>query len=393
MALRNLFKLFSSEVLVVVLGLCVGVFVARAFGAEGKGLLAGTAAIVGLTVALSSFGVSYSAVKLGGENTNRIMCLVALLGSTISLLFLLGYQYYIFLPFDISNNILKLYILFFCSIYNLQSLAFIVSRPSGNTYSVAIICGQLISFIALSIMFFQTKLDPIWILLSTATVQFVVSFYYIESVHVRELSNSVSSFKEYISSSFTQAPIIYLTSITIHIPILLLSAESIFEAGLYAVAASSVLMIGKVPRLMHGMSLGGIMFHGKSVMVDFIKLQLFMVIVIIIFHALAAFLIEMLFGASFSGAVTPAVILAYSMLPLLFISLAEGKLIVVKKYKSLIVCKAISCLVLALLIFGVQLNLGEFNSISLAWCILYFRLFSAIAIFCTTKWESVEVFG
>ena len=101
----------------------------------------------------------------------------------------------------------------------------------------------------------------------------------------------------------------------------------------------------------------------------------------------------MLFGASFAGAVTPAVILAYSMLPLLFISLAEGKLIVVKKYKSLIVCKAISCLVLGFLIFGVQLNLGELTSISIAWCILYFRFFAAIATFCTIKWESVEVFA
>jgi len=37
MALRNLFKLFSSEVLVAVLGICFGMFVARAFGVEGKG--------------------------------------------------------------------------------------------------------------------------------------------------------------------------------------------------------------------------------------------------------------------------------------------------------------------------------------------------------------------
>ena len=87
MALKNLLKLFSSEVLVAVLGLCIGVFVARAFGPEGKGAIAGTSAIVGLAVALSSFGVSYSAVKLGGENTNRIMCLVASLGSAVALAF------------------------------------------------------------------------------------------------------------------------------------------------------------------------------------------------------------------------------------------------------------------------------------------------------------------
>ena len=72
MALSSLLRLFSSEVLVVALGLLFGIFVARGFGVEAKGALAGIAALVGLGSALSSLGVSYSAVKLGGSNTNGI---------------------------------------------------------------------------------------------------------------------------------------------------------------------------------------------------------------------------------------------------------------------------------------------------------------------------------
>ena len=99
MAIRSLLSLYSLEVFAVALGLLFEIFVARGFGVEAKGALAGIAALVGLGSALSSLGVSYSAVKLGGSNTNSIFINFSFVGSIVGLLGLVVYAIQIPLTF------------------------------------------------------------------------------------------------------------------------------------------------------------------------------------------------------------------------------------------------------------------------------------------------------
>jgi len=392
MALRSLLRLFSSEVLVVALGLLFGIFVARGFGVEAKGALAGIAALVGLGSALSSLGVSYSAVKLGGSNTNRIFINFSFVGSIVGLLGLVVYAIQNPHQFDIFNYILELYFVLFLTIYNLQSLAFILSRPSRKYYPLAIIFGQLSAFFALLLMFFNEQFEAIWITLATASGQFLVSFYYIKRIHLPELKVSVGSMTQYLKTSLNQAPIIYITAISIHIPVLALTSVSLSEVGFYSVAAASVLVIGKIPRLLHGMTIGGVMFNGSGARTDFLKLQFVMMSFVALFHLVSSFLIQALYGTQFLPAVSVSIILAYSMIPLIFIGLAEARMLVLEKYNAIIAYKFIACSLLVISIYSLQIFDFDISAEAVAWCIFGYRYLSVLLLMFTTKLSSTKVF-
>ena len=115
----------------MVLGLLSGIFVARVFGVEAKGVLAGLVALVGLGSALSSLGVSYSAVKLGGDNTNSLFIIFSFLASLVGFIGLILYDIVSPHQVDILNYTVEIWLVLFLTIYNLQSLAFILSRPSS----------------------------------------------------------------------------------------------------------------------------------------------------------------------------------------------------------------------------------------------------------------------
>ena len=393
MAIKSLFKLYSSEVIVTFLGLVFGVFVARAFGLEAKGLLAGLGALIALGAVLSSLGVSYSAVKLGGYNTNRLLIIFSLIASLISLLFLFFYDYFKPTQINIINSSVELYLILFFTIYNLQSLAFILSRPNNKYYPMAIIFGQLCAFIVLFLMFITKEFQATWIMLATSGGQFAISSYYLIRIHRPESNTNTNNIFEYLRMGLNQAPIIYITAFSIHIPILIISSISLPEAGLYSVAAASVLIIGKIPRLLHGMTIGGIVFRGEEVYNDFLKLQGIMLLMIVAFHLLASFLIGAMYGAPFLPAVPVSIILAYSMIPLLFISLSEAKFIVFEKYNLLIAYKLVACSVLILELFMINYLGLEINAISVAWCVFIFRYISALLIFLTVRFQSIKVFS
>jgi len=393
MALRHLLNLFSAETFVVAMGLVFGIFVARGFGVEAKGLLAAIAALVGLGSVLSSLGVSYSAVKLGGGNTNRIFITFSLFGSLISLLFIVIYELYRPTQRDIFNHILELYIVLFFTIYNLQGLAFILSRPSRKYYPLAIITGQLFALFALLLMYLNQQFDAIWVLLATAGGQFLVSFYYLKRIHVPESKASIVSMIQYIKASLNQAPISYITAISIHIPVLVISSVSLSEAGIYSVAAASVMLMGKIPRLLHGMTIGGVMFNSSSARSDFFKLQGVMIIMIVSFHLVVPFLIQSLYGEQFFPAVLVSIILVYSMVPLLFIALGEARLIVFEKYNTLIAYKFIACSLFVTAIYMLPFFGFDISSSSIAWCIFGYRYLSALLLLFTARYQSVKVFG
>ncbi|MDC3194281.1 hypothetical protein OAT56_02075 [Amylibacter sp.] len=393
MALKHLLRLFSSEILIVAFGLLVGVFVARGFGVEAKGALASIAAIVGLGSALSSFGVPYSAVKLGSSNTNWIMIKFSVYGSIIALLFLVVYNLQGWSQFNVFHYILELYIILFLTIYNLQSLAFILSRSSKYYYPLAIVTGQVLAFLFLLVMFFIQQFEAIWVTLTAAAGQFFVSFYYIKKIHLSESKVRIGSLTQYLKLSLNQAPIIYITAISIHIPILALSSVSLKEVGIYSVAAASVLVLGKIPRLLHGMTIGGIMFNNSGVRSDFFKLQFVMILLIAMFHLMVSFLIQSLYGLNFLPAVSVAVILAYSMIPLIYIGLGEARMIVFEKYNTLIAYKFITVSLLGATIFILLFFDFEFNAELMAWCIFGYRYLSFIFLIITTRFASVRVFA
>ena len=393
MALSSLLRLFSAEVLVVALGLIFGIFVARGFGVEAKGALAGIAALVGLGSALSSLGVSYSAVKLGGSNTNGIFINFSFVGSIVGLLGLVVYGMQNPDQFDIFDNILELYFILFLTTYNLQSLAFILSRPSRTFYPLAIIFGQLFAFFALLLMFFNEQFEAIWITLATASGQFLVSFYYIKRIHRSELKVRVCSMSQYLKASLNQAPIIYITAISIHMPVLALTSVSLSEVGIYSVAAASVLIIGKIPRLLHGMTIGGFMFNGSGARTDFLKLQFAMISLIALFHLVSPFLIKSLYGAQFLPAVSVSIVLAYSMVPLIFIGLAEARMLVLEKYNAMIAYKFVACSLLVISIYSLQIFDFDNYAEAVAWCIFGYRYLSVLLLIFSIKLSSTKVFA
>lgn len=393
MAVKNLLQLFTSEILVSAMGLLFGILVARGFGLEAKGSLAAIAALVGLGSAISSLGVSYSAVKLGGSNTNRIFLNFSFFSSTFGLLFLSIYSIQNPHQFDINNHILELYIILFLTIYNLQSLAFIVSRQSRNYYSFAILLGQFFAFSALLLMFFYERFDAIWITLAIAIGQFLVSFYYLTRVHLLEGKVSMYSTFKYVKLSLNQAPIILITAISIHIPVLILTSFSIIEVGIYSVGVASTLVIGKIPRLLNGMSLGGIMFNDEESRTQFLQLQFLMIFFIALFHLSASYLIQALYGSQFLPAVSVSIILAYSMLPLTFTALGEARMIVFEKYNALIAYKFISCSLLVISIYSLQFFDISISANTVAWCIFGYRYFSFLLLIVTTRLSSIKVFA
>ena len=376
----------------VALGLLFGIFVARGFGIEAKGALAGIAALVGLGSALSSLGISYAAVKLGGANTNRILITFSFFGSIVGLLGIVVFSIQNPRQFDIFNYILHLYIVLFLTMYNLQSLAFILSRPSRKYYPLAIITGQVFAFVALLLMFFSKQFEAIWIILATASGQFLVGFYYINRIHLPESKVSVGTMIQYIKTSLTQAPIIYITAISIHLPVLALTSVSLSEVGIYSVAAASVLVIGKIPRLLHGMAIGGVMFSGSEARTDFFKLQFVMILLIALFHLVSSFLIQTLYGTPFLPAVSVSIVLAYSMVPSLFLGLAEARMIVLEKYNALIAYKLVACSLLVISIYSLQIFDLDISAEVLAWCIFGYRYLSGVLLLLTTRLSSVKVF-
>lgn len=393
MAIKSLFKLYSSELIVTFLGLVFGVFVARAFGLEAKGLLAGLAALIAFGAVLSSLGVGYSAVKLGGYNTNRLLIIFSLIASLASLLFLFFYDSFKPTQINIINTSVELYLILFFTIYNLQSLAFILSRPANKYYPMAIIFGQLCAFIVLFLMFTAKEFHATWVMLATSGGQFVISSYYLIIIHRPESNTNINNIFEYLKVGLNQAPIIYITAFSTHIPILIISSISLTEAGFYSVAAASVLIIGKIPRLLHGMAIGGIVFTGEAVYNQFLRLQGIIFLMVVMFHLLASFLIGIMYGDPFLPAVPVSIILAYSMIPLLFLSLGEAKFIVFEKYNLLIAYKLLACSIFIFELFMVNYLGLEINAISVAWCVFIFRYISALLIFIVIRSQSLKVFA
>jgi O-antigen/teichoic acid export membrane protein len=395
MSAKVLARLFSYEILVVVLGLFFGVIVARYFGVEAKGQLAQFSAIIGLAIVSSSLGVSYSAVKLKGFNTNRLFLIFSIFGSLVSLIFILIYQRYgdNVIHTSSADLVLILFILFF-SIYNLQSLALILSSSIRGYYPAAIISGQVGSITVLMILIYINQFNVIWLVLISSFAQFIVSFYGIKYIGVVGKVNRSMRFFEYIKISIHQAPIIYLTSILIHIPVILISTVSLKEAGIFSVAFSSVMIIGKIPRLIHGMTIGGTAFNRKKDLSDIIKLHAVTVITIISFHLIAHFLITGIYGDLFLDSVNVAIILAYSMLPLLYVALVEAKLLVEKKYNQMIYYK-----IAALVLFFIFLMIGYYyvgfiSAITVAWAILGYRFISIpILYLLIIKKQSIRLFS
>jgi ABC-type multidrug transport system permease subunit len=181
--------------------------------------------------------------------------------------------------------------------------------------------------------------------------------------------------------------------ILIHIPVILIATTSIKEAGIFSVAFSAVMIIGKIPRLIHGMAIGGTVFNSKKHISDIVKLHGVTMIMIVVFHLTAQFLITGLYGDLFFDSVNVAIILAYSMLPLLYVGLVEAKLLVKKKYNQIIYYKTA---VLAFFFIFLIIGYYYFNSISavtVAWAILGYRLISVPMLYLIIKKQSIKIFS
>jgi hypothetical protein len=198
---------------------------------------------------------------------------------------------------------------------------------------------------------------------------------------------------QYLKTSLNQAPILYITAISIHIPVLALTSVSLSEVGFYSVAAASVLVIGKIPRLLHGMTIGGVMFNDSGARTEFLKLQFVMICLIALFHLVSSFLIQALYGTEFLPAVSVSIILAYSMIPLIFIGLAEARMLVLEKYNAMIVYKFIACSLLVISIYSLQIFDFDISAEAVAWCIFGYRYLSVLLLMFTTKLSSTKVFA
>jgi hypothetical protein len=106
----------------------------------------------------------------------------------------------------------------------------------------------------------------------------------------------------------------------------------------------------------------------------------------------SSFLIQALYGTQFLPAVSVSIILAYSMIPLIFMGLAEARMLVLEKYNAMIAYKFIACSVLVISIYSLQIFDFDISAEAVAWCIFGYRYLSVLLLMFTTKLSSTKVF-
>ena len=81
------------------------------------------------------------------------------------------------------------------------------------------------------------------------------------------------------------------------------------------------------------------------------------------------------------------------MIPLIFIGLAEARMLVLEKYNALIAYKFIACTALVASIFILQIFDFDISAESVAWCIFGHRYLSILLLIFTMKLSSIKVFA
>ena len=135
------------------------------------------------------------------------------------------------------------------------------------------------------------------------------------------------------------------------------------------------------------------MFNGSGARTDFLKLQFAMISLIALFHLVSPFLIKSLYGAQFLPAVSVSIVLAYSMVPLIFIGLAEARMLVLEKYNAMIAYKFVACSLLVISIYSLQIFDFDNSAEAVAWCIFGYRYLSVLLLIFSMKLSSTKVFA